>query len=474
MSSAAANSTQISELSNNYDSTRFVDRERELNYIAGLCDAAATPGGTSSGVVNFWGIKGSGKTWLLHRLKDRYQYRPPQFPYQKPTLTAYFSFEQNKGVRPAEAARALAHAFSAQVLRQINHIISEAEKQLLESVQETGALDSFVRVFRQLTDNFAPLLMLDTCENISSDVWREIELEIIEPLVRTNRVIFVVAGRQYVRQWHRFEVRRRVASFTNTLVSPFNKETALQQIQRGNYQLDRSPELFVEEVYRYSGGNPFMVDLFARSARTRSDIVRLINENEATLLGIGKDWRPLIEQLAPLRFYRGDSLRFMLAVDNSEEESRPDNYYLSILRDLDAASEVVWWDHGKKAYVTSPPVRQMINLRQSLEERTRDSFVAQHRQAIAMYRSQLEKYPRTSDDYVLEIWFHLANIYLATEGREGLEKELQDVLPLVDPLDSDSTNSLQKALEADQELLDLLPTEMSQLLLQELKNRLEK
>lgn len=469
MSSAAANSTQIGELSTNYDSMRFVDREAELRLIAKLCDAAATPGGTPSGVVNFWGIKGSGKTWLLHHLKDRYQYRPPQFPYQKPTITAYFSFGQDEEVRPAEVAR----AFSSQVLRQISHIISEAEEQLLKSVQESGALDSFVRVFRQLTDNFAPLLMLDTCENISSDVWREIELEIIEPLVRTNRVIFVVAGRQYVRQWHRFEVRRRVASFTNTLVSPFNKETALQQIQRGNYQLDRSPELFVEEVYRYSGGNPFMVDLFARSARTRSDIVRLINENEATLLGIGKDWRPLIEQLAPLRFYRGDSLRFMLAVDNSEEESRPDNYYLSILRDLDAASEVVWWDHGKKAYITSPPVRQMINLRQSLEEETRDSFVTQHHLAIAMYKSQLEKNPRTSDDYVLEIWFHLANIYLATEDRDSLEKELREVLPLVDRLDSDSTNSLQKALEADRELLDLLPTEMSHLLQDYLRQRLD-
>ena len=219
MSSAAANSTQISDLSTNYDPTRFVDREAELRLIAKLCDAAATPGGTPSGVVNFWGIKGSGKTWLLHHLKDRYQYRPPQFPYQKPTITAYFSFEKDRDAGPVEVAR----AFSSQVLRQISHIISEAE-QLLESVQETGALPSFVRVFRQLTDNFAPLLMLDTCENVSPDVWREIELEIIEPLVRTNRVIFVVAGRQYVRQWHRFEVRRcqfqNYSSLFSTLFVP--------------------------------------------------------------------------------------------------------------------------------------------------------------------------------------------------------------------------------------------------------------
>ncbi len=449
-----------------YDPARFVNRERELELVARRVNLTRA-GGLSDNIINFWGIRGTGKSWLMRHIQRQYRFQqsaPGGFARQPFSLL--YPFGDVAGLAlPAHLATYLA----GEMLAQLAQALPDEEMGMLQTAATQGDIALLVQAIRSLLTQFVPLILLDNCELLSDEEWQQIEQALIEPLVITNRVLFIVSGRERITAWRRFETRRRVKRSQETLLQPFDKQTALKQIEHGGYRIPVGLETF----YAYTAGSPLLLDKFAHEiagwkltaggeraqfealARHQKDLLALLHLSELDILGRATDWLPLLNVLSPLRFFRLEAVRYMMQdVDPIEH---PDLHYLEMLRDLDRHADFVWWDRERRAYVASPIVRRVMNRRHCLDESRRDRYVAQHRRAFAMYRQWIRQFPRTCEEYLSELWFHLASIHLAIQDQAQLQQSIQSTLALVDMLRPAGLHSLQQQFEADRELHDLLP-----------------
>jgi hypothetical protein len=299
--------------------------------------------------------------------------------------------------------------------------------------------------------------------------------------VSAGQALVVVAGRRQVLNWRRFEVRRRVMEPDRSHIGAFDEETVIKQIRKHAYDVP------VELVFPYTGGNPLLVDALAQHIvewntgaagnqlnrawldERQSGVLQILRASEAQLLeNVPTALLNVLYAVSPLRLYRLEALRYMLTKAETEPADRAEGYYLNLLRALDQQTDVVWWDRARRAYVTSQDVRQIVNRRQLLDDP--DVYIARHNQALEMYWGWVQEYPEASEDFILEIWFHLASRYLVDTDAGDLRSEILRALDFARTrLKPDRFMILPQQLRGDRELLDLLPDE----LLGELLGKLE-
>jgi len=457
---------QIIESRRIYNSKLFVDRKPQLDLVEERVGSAYTNKFIPSPLVNFWGVKGIGKTWLLRYLNDKYQY-----PRKEPeaTFSLFYAFEDNPlSQQVGTVVRTLAN----EIFTQLSQTIATDVRDDLRLAQDLGDATAFVDALNASAQQLTPLLLLDNTEHIPASAWEKIEQELLEPLITSNRIIVVIAGRRQIPRWRRFEVRRRVVEYDRTRINPLAKTDIGKQLEVSRYR-----NISVDWLYAHTGGNPYLVDILARQAtqwieenkdvadhtliweQHRSQLVQILKESEDGQLEsvVDKELRIALYAVIPLRFYRLEAMRYMCSRQAANEE--PDVYYLTLLRRLDQETEVVWWHRDRRAYVTSEVVRLVINRRHLLEEP--NDLVLNHRHACAMYWNWIEDYPQASEDFIIELYFHLGNIYLAKQNFDELHQESLKVLSYAEKeLNPDRLIILQKAFDeqmGDRELLDLLP-----------------
>ena len=467
-----------------YHPSLFVNRETELQTIAQKMHQAQVESLVVEPIVNFWGVKGIGKTWILHHLRYLYSYhaelptvssneRPPfALLYTAPDASTAFSL--------GAAARTLAD----ELLSQLSSELDAGELERLVQARDSASIDVLMKALLILSQRFVPLLLLDNAEKVSQADWEKLELSLIEPLVSTGHAVVVIAGRRQVPRWHRFEVRRRVMAPEKSRVQPFDQQSVRKQLEQAEYQIP------VDLFFPYTAGNPLLADTIAQHivawtkdvddteinqgwfGRHQDMIVRVLWASEEQLLeNVPSRLRCILDMVSPLRFYRLEALRFMLAKSGTKPEEHTEGYYLNILRALDQQTEVVWWDHEHRAYVTSQVVRQLMNRRRLLEDQ--EDYARRHRDAIAMYWDWIREYPEASEDFIVEVWFHLASLYLAEGNTDHLGLEVKKVLRFAHKhLNSDRFMILPEQLAGDYELLELLPKGLYNELLEDLEQLL--
>jgi len=448
-----------------YNSKLFVDRRPQLDLIAERVDSAYMNKFVPSPLVNFWGVKGIGKTWLLRYLNDKYQY-----PRREPeaTFSLFYSFEDNPLTYQVER---IVRTLAPEVFNQVSSTISSDIEADLGLAQDQGDVAAFVDALNALAQQLIPLLLFDNTEHVPPPDWEKIEQELLEPLITSNRVIVVIAGRRQIPRWRRFEVRRRVVEYDRTRITPLEKTDIGKQLELSRYR-----NIPVDWLYAHTGGNPYLVDVLARHAtqwikdkyvtdftliweQHRSQLVEILKAAEDSQLEsvVDEGLRMALYAVIPLRFYRLEAIRDMCSRQGTNEE--PDVYYLTLLRRLDQETEVVWWHRDRRAYVTSEVVRQVINRRRLLEDPS--NFVFHHENAWKMYWKWVRDYPQASEDFMVEIFFHLGNIYLAKQNFDELHQQALKVLNYAkEKLNPDRLMILQNAFDeqmGDRELLDLLP-----------------
>jgi hypothetical protein len=363
-------------------------------------------------------------------------------------------------------------------------VLNEEDQSVLAQAGNTGDITTLADTLRKLSRRFVPLILLDNTERIDPSDWAELEQELVEPLVSSNRVLVVVAGRRRAPRWRRFEVRRRAMEPDETRINPFDKDQIVKQIEKQGYRLP------ADLLLSYTAGNPHLVDAIARHIREwtngkepdriwfdqhENDLLLpiLAAYEEHLLENVPERLRTVLQAVSPLRAYRLEALRFMLVHGEQEAESLPDGYYLGLLRDLEQRTEVVWWSHNRRAYQTDEMVRRVMNRRLLLQND--QEYKRRHRQALQMYWNWAEDYPEASEDFIIEIWFHLASLYLADEDRPRLQAEAERAMRFAQQkLTSDRLLVLQMQLEengkhrGDSELIELLPKKLHQSLKQAL------
>lgn len=449
-----------------YDRTLFVKRKQQLDLVKDRIESAQVHHFVASPIVNFWGAKGIGKTWLLHHLGDEYRYEA-----QRPdgTFTLLYSFEKDPATFQVEH---ITRRLAGEVLNQLTPPLFENVQTPLRQAQDNGNVTALAQALNLLAEQLTPLLLFDNTELAPDSAWERIEKDLLEPLVSSNRVVVVIAGQRQVPRWHRFEVRRRVLAPEESRVPPLDKRQVGEQLKKGGY--DPIP---VKWLYAYTGGSPHLVQVvahhitqWARAEGITQPDEAWLQSHEADLLpilqlaeeeqlqGIDETLRIALKAVAPLRFYRLEALRFMLTGQSAPE--RPEVYYLRLLRQLDQKTHVVWWNHDRRAYVTSEVVRHLMNRRQFLENQ--NVYVDRHQLACDMYWNWVREYPQASEDFIIEIWFHLAHIYLVKKDPDWLRQEALAALRFAsERLKPDRLMVLSNILApGDQELLDLLPNSL--------------
>lgn len=470
--------TEAIEQHQMYETTLFVNREPELRIIKEKVRQAQAKGIIEDPIINFWGIKGIGKTWILHHLHYLYSYRPdtPTAPLTLPTFALLYSFS---GKPEGFLLEQITHALANEMLAQLASSLKTQEQEALLSIRDTNNLEELVKVIQTFSHHIVPLILLDTAEDVRQADWEVLERSLIEPLVSTGRILVVIAGRRQAPRWRRFEVRRRAMEPEKSRLRPFDKQAVNNQIEQRQYQIP------VDLLFPYTAGNPHLVDVVAQHIMTwakgakgvtldrrwfeqhQQDLLKILREAEGQFLkNVPPELRSALDAVSTLRFYRVEALRAMLAIRGVVAE-QPDGYYLNTLRALDQQTEVVWWERERRAYVTSQVVRQLVNRRQLLDNR--ENYITRHRQAIAMYWEWVHSYPQASEDFILEIWFHLACLYQADGNIDKLQAETKEALHFAHTrLNSDRFMILPEQLKGDRELLDLLPPDLHDELFEEL------
>lgn len=467
-----------------YQPPLFVNRDDELRIIEKKVRQAQAGGIITEPVVNFWGTGRVGKTWILRHLRHLYEYRaepttaPP--PLERPTFALLYTFPDE----PTTASLPdVAKALAAEALLQIAPALTTVDQRLLVQARDTGSIRDLVRALVELSHDFVPLMLLDSAEKVPSAVWQELELRLIEPLVTTGRVLIVVVGRRQVPRWRRFEVRRRVMEPDKTQVRAFDRSAVIKQINQRDYRIP------VDLLFPYTAGNPHLVDAIAQNVLAwtkgvepdrasldhhRDGLLQILRVYEEQLLeNVSPDLQRVLCVVSPLRFYRLEALRFMLTKQNTVTEIQPDGYYLQLLYALDQQTEVVWWSRERRAYTTDEMVRRVVNRRQLLEDSA--DYATRHRQALEMYWHWAQEHPEASEDFIVEIWFHLASLYLADSDLPRLRSETERALDFArEKLTAERLLILQKQLQGDKELLDLLPDDLPNELVQRLEQSLNR
>ncbi len=190
---------------------QFADREGERLLIQRRVEAAQT-GEIEHPLVEFYGVAGQGKSWLVSYLVHQYWLSNGRGPFlQKPT----FSAKIDLGVLRTLPPYSLLQSLTVQIREQL----AKAEPDLTfpASLTKDSPSQENVDVVAKelaefvtgLTDRYVPVLAFDATEKADEELLDWLEEQVVYPIVRTNRAIFVFSGRLWHR-WKIFEVRRRV------------------------------------------------------------------------------------------------------------------------------------------------------------------------------------------------------------------------------------------------------------------------
>ncbi len=450
-----------------YVENEFVGRDREKELVAERVSQAKKGHRTGPPVLNFWGIEGSGKSWLLSHLASCY--RGPgelgEGEYKR-TFTATLDFKDFERFEwtSRDVATLLKPAIE-DISRQLPESRAETFAELMADVEaaEGGAMkvDELAQAFANriigLVDEFVPLILLDTIERVKSQELAQLELHLIEPLVRTDSVILVTAGRHEVARWRRFAVRSRQSEPMQ--LKSLSPEDTADQVDRQGFGLPG------KLVYGYSFGLAYASQVMAAAIREVANGYEVdeefLNENtdrlEPWLAALEKH---LLQDASAVSPELADDLRALCVLRAIHEGALPfllpelkgDDVYRTLLDELEA-TPLLWWDSRQGTYQMPESLRRLLCLRMWLQET--ELFEQRHRQAAEYYLQIVRKNPYDSGLYVLEALYHMAYGY-GDQVADRVQAFLAEVLK-PDNFTVGGAELLLEQLQRDDELRSALP-----------------
>lgn len=326
-----------------YDAELFVDRDWEIERILNKARDIATRKPEMQRVVRFLEQRGTGKTWMLRRLKDL-----------APTtgMAPYYCRLDDK-------------------------------------------LD--VQSFRQAVANLPrPLLLLLDIDGAPEAALDEIGNRVLGRLVRDKRVLIVLAERGGGHFW-------AIPDFNDAIeemvLAPFGrthiKEMVRRQVPDSTANLD--------DIERLGHGYPWSTYLLASPAPDgRQPVARCI---DALLFKINGGLRDRFSALAVLHTFNDDRVEPLLrayspAFDRLEWPHRACH---ELCLDL-VKSTLARWDDGLRGYVIDEPLR--LVLEEDLRAHQHKLWVNLHEAAYLMYAGLLQADPSTAPLWAAELDYH--------------------------------------------------------------------
>ncbi len=389
------------------DPKQFAARQTELELIDNKLRLAQKASSNQRLLVEFFGLAGIGKSSLLRYLAEKYT-----TDFAPPTISLLINFAE---FNRTEQWNDLLQNLTEQIQNQM------PDKSAKQDIKASDVVDLVI----DIAQSCVPLFLFDTSEQ-SSELIELLEDQLVYPLLRSDQVVFVFAGRRWLR-WKRFEVRRRVETFE---LEPFDQSHGTPE-QLEKLGLDSA---LAAALYPYSFGHPTttraIVDAFqtqdiaidpnslAQHQTIIADVVynQVIQGRFWAELGKKNDDLKRLLELAciPRRFdvtpLKAFGSRFYPKQDYGD---KPGGYYLDAIRDMQDTT-LVQWNSERGGYILLPVLRWIMA--KNLSMRDPEQFQDWHKQAAKQYEEWIDRYPRNAVGFLIEWIFHRAWI-LRAEGQ---------------------------------------------------------
>ncbi len=467
-----------------YKVEEFANRAEELNLIEKRVRAIQREEVVSTPILNFYGVIGLGKSWLVNEILSIYK-------KDKGSVSALvdFSSDPKPGcLQPGfDVLAALVESMAEQMASRGGELHREWEalrQAISGDERRPEVVETFVDFIRRLTDHVSPVLIFDTTEQAGDDLFYWLEEQVIERVVRSDKVVAIFAGRDRLR-WKKFEVRRRVEAVE---LQPFNWQQTQEQLQKIQQEsLDRRriyeqlkayPEDVLEAILRFSAGHPLtsrevleeLIDIGQQQEKeiidkdTLKEILRRINGTVDRIIdGVilkevkATDLKTYLDNVCILRKFNASPLRFFLTrFEDESYETKADRFYLDLIAKM-VETTLVRWSSAHRGYILDPTVRKMMA--NVLRENETGEYIKRHNTAIELYDDWIKNFPESATSFIIEKLFHLASVTLVQGQEKELGGKLQEELKKVlkeDSLDIDEVLSLYEELRGDEELRELI------------------
>ena len=429
-----------------YNAAHFVGREEDLRAIRRKIEEGQAGYPITRPVIHLWGAPGIGKSWLLQHVYTEFFVKTEDSAKlnTRGVLTALVDFTKLpfKAEDPS-SVKALLQALQDDLQR--------GETPAPDDSEDKGAIsvDHFIQDVIEWSRRFIIVLLFDSVEKLPPDDFFWLEREIIAPLARTDRVLFVIASRKELPRWKEFSVRQRLEVWE---LQEFDLQTTQEQLTR--YDL---PEEVAREIYPYTFGHPYANQVWSvawqEGKPTAEQSLALLGQVERELLKdtVLERERDILRTLSAPRRFNVESARSLLGqVVDAEFGTLSDGYYLRLFGALEQTN-LVFWSSELRGYTISLPVRRILDLRIQMSDP--EKFRQRHTFLREFYEGQAGRNQLDRGALLLEALYHLAR-ETADETPDDREDRVQQFLQTYlteEQLDTDNADTFLRLFRGDQE-----------------------
>lgn len=386
---------------------KFVGRKRQISLVEERINMIRYGGSVFQALINFHGVIGIGKTMLLLELEKRIEGKGLPCALIDFAKKAYEFSPLGMAMLLEDIARSLV---GGAVLPWQPLLESEPAEEQIQAV-----LQSFLQFVADLTrEQGAPaVLLLDTLKKADTGFLDWLEDQVVSPLIRTDRVLVIVASRAPHR-WKRFEVRRRAYQ---ERLEPFDEETTKKQLPQeydalaadvvrlthghplGNVQVIEGVRKIEQDV-----GRPFRAADFEEYQKrlTQALVDDLIEPR--VMENVSSDIRRAYRVVSLARQFDVNVLRHLLTRFVEEPfAGKSAAYFLSVVGNM-VKTTLVEWSSARRGYMLDRTIRWMLALNMKLTATERYEEI--NRELVDLYDEWIDRVPENRSGFIIERLYH--------------------------------------------------------------------
>jgi len=428
----------------------FVDRLREISLIEDSLEDVYRGRDLRHPVLEFYGIRGIGKSALLEQLSTRCNLK------YIPSALTNFANTRRWGARPEVAVlEDLAGQLRTRgcLLERFWSETEELEGGLEQWQQEEGAegaryhlqraklTTTFVRSIEALGETTCIALLFDTIERANPETIEWIEVDLLEKLLHLRNCLIVLAGRKPVK-WKSFDVRQRVRSYELKAFSEFDTIEYINRVSASRY--NDIADLIAQVTQGYPAGNVWIVQELRRQWGEDEAIARTAFEDAMPELMRGlvetlllryvlhdadRRYQDIFFYLAGVRQFDASILQVVIEGFLPQYRCETGLGYVGLIQEMVEHTGLVHYDPARKGYVLEATVRSILSAYNRMVQP--QTYIALNRALAEKYDEWLHRTDVPSLDMVkssLEKLYHLGKLLELTEGVEAALSEMLAVL----------------------------------------------
>jgi len=396
-----------------YSPDLFADRKKELDLVCGYVAQLARGSPPGRRVVRFYGVVGSGKTWLLRRLQETLVEKFPQVLVLRLCLIA-----DSEPVDEVPDETYLPQSIATDANKAVVSILQWLIERVIRArgaepawvTEQTELQDLAHRLQEEVTDTGRPLVLLaDGVDEQPAELVNLLESYCLVPLVKRPDALVILGMRKPPKTVYAWSGEIRLSSH-DVVLEPFPTGDARDQLRRASGRVPSQAVARADEIVRLGGGYPYNNVLLAQELDSTTgdwrDRTQALQKTAHHLLSpVNAQLRPCFWALCVLREFDEHRMQVLFQTYGTPEAHWATETQLGkTLRGELVPTRLVTWDEERKAYVMDGALRR--GLEHALHATNKEKWRSLHTAACDLYREWSKQYPRTAGHWRGEMAYH--------------------------------------------------------------------